>query len=107
MIDFTKLTVTHDDQILLGKIANRAVQMARELGRGDVRFEDQMRVCMDLFACHAIGCPLKLHQLLLCANADFMHDVLGICQNIDKSSGHLTGDFWPIFAVRKRGESLQ
>ena len=52
---------------------------------------------MDVTACHANGCPLRLDELLQGALADFAHDVLGIRRYIDRSTGQLTECFLPRY----------
>lgn len=52
---------------------------------------------MDIIACHAKGCELDLQALLGSARNDFYHDVWGIHNHIDRTTGQLTDWFIPRF----------
>jgi hypothetical protein len=56
---------------------------------------------MDISACHSNGCPLRLADLLAAKNFDFMHDVAGIHNNIDRETGKLKGNFLPRYHKRE------
>jgi uncharacterized protein DUF6874 len=83
--------VSKEDGELLLKIAQRAAD-------GNTRLDTQA-VLMDLTACHANGNPLRLKELLEAELLDFTHDVYGIMQHIDRSTGKLTDFFTPRFSV--------
>lgn len=53
---------------------------------------------MDLTACHANGCPLDLERMLAARPFDLAHDVTGIANHLDRTTGQLTGHFLPRFA---------
>lgn len=76
-------------------IVERAERMAREHGQ-DV---DRLSLLMDLIACNANGCPLKLQALLDADDANFAHDVFGIRRYMDRTTGQLTDCFLPRFAA--------
>lgn len=59
---------------------------------------DIMSVSMDIMAVHTSGCPLKLQELLDADNFNFLHDVFGICRNIDRDTGKLQNFFLPRYA---------
>lgn len=54
---------------------------------------------MDIQACHGNGCPLDLPILLTMPELDFSHDVLGIRENINRTTGKLDNYFVPRCAL--------
>ena len=62
---------------------------------------DTMTLTMDLTACHRNGCPLKLAELAAADTPNFIHDVAGIAQHIDRVTGELRDCFVPRYAVRE------
>jgi len=53
---------------------------------------------MDIIATHVSGCRLKLKKLLGAESSDFLHDVVGIINHLDRESGKLTNCFLPRYA---------
>ena len=89
-----KWTDKPEDMKLEAEIAKRAVAMAKEFG-----FEyNQMTAIMDIDACHNNGNPLKLQELLDADDFNFGHDVFGIRQHIDRSTGQLQNCFVPRYS---------
>jgi hypothetical protein len=84
----------------INKITDRAVAIAAS--RGDCL--DRASLMMDVTACHLNGNPLKLEALSEADDFNFIHDVYGICNHIDRESGHLRDCFSPRFSVPE-GES--
>ena len=80
---------------LESKIAERAVAKAKEMG---VDY-DKISATMDIDACHSNGNPLKLADLLKADNFNFVHDVFGIRQNIDRTTGKLLNCFSPRYSM--------
>lgn len=76
---------------LLEKVMARACSVDSSL--------DRLHTLMDLTACHANGCPLKLADMLNADQFDLMHDVYGIARHIDRKTGQLTNCFLPRFAL--------
>ncbi len=76
---------------LIAKIANRAVALSKKCG-GDYSV---MTANMDISACHANGCPLKLVELLEADEFTFAHDVFGIREHINRTTGQLEDCFLP------------
>lgn len=67
---------------------------------------DRLHWHMDITACHANGCPLKLHDLLVGSEFDFTHDVFGISRHLDRKTGKLQNCFLPRYAdVQKMAEA--
>jgi hypothetical protein len=91
MIDWSK--GTREDIELASKIAKRA---HADL---DVKVMDTM---MDIQACHTSGTPLRLADLLNAEPFDFAHDVYGIRNHLDRTTGKLTDCFLPRFFDSKR-----
>lgn len=83
--------LSRNDHEFLNKIAERAI--AQGINR------PKMYLLMDLTAaCRA--CPLRLEELLQADNANFFHDVLGIIQHLNRTTGELTDCFVPRYARR-------
>ena len=81
------------DRDQLDKIEKIASRAGRELG------SDVLRTSMDLTVCHLNGCPLDLEKLLDSPLGDFGHDVSGIRQFLDRTTGKLTECFFPRSAA--------
>lgn len=82
--------LTKEEWKWIAKIAARAI--------GEVESLDFQQVQMDIAACHE-NCPLDLQQLYDSSKADFIHDVLGIRSNIDRTTGELRNCFDPRCAL--------
>lgn len=93
-----KFNVTPDETALIASIAERAIALFKDAGIK----QTQMDTCMDLSACIANGCPLKLSELLAADDFNFMHDVAGVRRHLNRTTGLLEDCFLPRFA--KRGE---
>ena len=79
--------VTRGETQLIQRIADRAEGGSRK----------KLDVLMDITACHANGCRLRLSALLAASELDFWHDVLGIAAHIDRKTGELTNCFCPRY----------
>lgn len=84
--------VTREETLLISQIVKRAAKMA------DLP-DDFMAHTMDLSACIANGCPLKLQELLDADDFNFAHDFYGIHRHINRRTGKLEDFFLPRFAV--------
>ena len=51
-------------------------------------------LALDLVTCH-LETPLNLAKLHGFPDSDFVHDVAGINQHLDRETGELTNCFWP------------
>jgi hypothetical protein len=91
-------TVSKTDGEKIREIAKRAHALAVEADVADADF--RMTMTMDLTACHANGCPLKLEELLAAEPFDFSHDVFGIRRHLNRETGELGGCFLPRFAAK-------
>jgi hypothetical protein len=85
---------TKEEFITIGKIVKRARKIVPDV--------DAMSLNMDISACHANGCPLKLDELLAADGFNFSHDVFGIRRHIDRKTGQLMDCFVPRFAQPER-----
>lgn len=84
--------MTKDEKITIMKIAERADE------KGLLLF-DRLSLIMDIEAVHAeIG--LRLTDLLNADDMNFMHDIAGIQQHIDRRSKKLMDCFLPRYAKR-------
>lgn len=84
---------TKDDIEIMGKIATRYIDMAQQL---NIKI-DRMTLLMDIEACNNNGCPLKLNDLLEAQNSEFLHDISGIQNNINRQTGKLENCFRPRY----------
>lgn len=55
-------------------------------------------LAMDLTACHANGCRLRLGALLTSLPTNFAHDIGGIRAHLNRETGKLTSCFRPRYA---------
>jgi hypothetical protein len=60
-----------------------------------------LNLSMDLAATHANGCPLDLERLLKAPRFDFWHDLYGITEHLDRTTGRLLHCFVPRCAKRE------
>lgn len=88
--------VSIEDYNVIEQIVERALLQEEQSGSGLV--SDRTTMTMDLIACHANGCPLKLQDMLKADDLNFAHDVYGIRDHIDRRTGKMTRHFLPRFA---------
>lgn len=81
---------TKEENVLIGKIAERAIEMGLNI--------DKIEVMMDITAVHLNDCKLDLKRLLEADDFNFAHDVNGIRGCVDVNTGKLTSGFLPRFA---------
>lgn len=74
----------------ISKIANRSIE------NGDPRVK--MHIVLDLEFVQS-DCPLDLSGLLAANNGDFVHDLCGIAENMNRHTHKLENGFVPRFAV--------
>ena len=90
-------SVPAGDVDLITKIAERACSQ----GRGDATFRVLL---MDIWACHANGCPLDLKGLLEADSFNFSHDVWGIYHYINRNTVTLNECFRPRYAAAQEAK---
>ena len=88
----TKFAETPKEIQAIHEVAKRAMAT-----RG-FRF-DMMTLEMDISACHSNGCPLDFEKLLGFDKFNFMHDIVGISSNINRTTGKLKNCFLPRCSI--------
>jgi len=83
--------VSKEDAALIADIVARALPRLHRAGASTTMQE----LSMDITAVHDNGMPLRLFELAVAHDFDFMHDVAGIHANIDRRTGHLRNCFVP------------
>ena len=86
MIDWK---ISKEDSKLVGKIVERAMKLK------PLKNDDVVDVRMDIHATHTNGCKLDLVKFLGFDEFNFAHDVMGITNHIDRTTGKLTDCFLP------------
>lgn len=76
-----------EDIINIEKIADRAEKLTT--------VKDRLNLTMDITACHLNGCALNLEKLLSADDFNFLHDLYGISNNLDRTTGKLMNCFLP------------
>ncbi|KKN25371.1 hypothetical protein LCGC14_0885310 [marine sediment metagenome] len=88
MIKWSKLL--KDEIEAISKIATRAVEEGFDGSKATLN--------MDLSACHIVT-PLRLHDLLTAEGSNFLHDIYGITDNIDRETGKMLNCFSPRYTA--------
>jgi hypothetical protein len=88
MVQFANFT--RDEYNIVLAITDRAV-------RSNI-YDNALAADMDLSAVH-VHCPLRLVDLLTADDFNFAHDLSGIRQHINRTTGKLENHFLPRFAV--------
>jgi len=94
--DNVSFDVTAKDSATIRKIVKRgwALDWLR------ASYDEKLSMQMDVTAVHANGNPLRLDDLLAADDFNFAHDMSGICNCLDRSTGTLTRNFRPRFSRR-------
>ncbi len=96
MIDWKAMNdMSLADLYLVNSIVSRWFAMREE--PSERSFVD---IGMDLTACHVYGCPLDLSGLKEAKEGDFLHDLAGIQENINRETGELLNGFAPRYSAR-------
>lgn len=88
---------TDTELALIRNIVDRFVEQCKCHGIKRVKRID---LAMDIIACHCNGCPLDLEALACADDFHLTHDVVGIVQHLDRTSGLLNQHFLPRFAQK-------
>jgi hypothetical protein len=88
-----KWNSSRSDLELISAIADRYIRMR------PTYLDLRATVMMDIEAAHCNGCPLRLAEMLVAEDADFLHDVAGIRAHLNRQTGELEDCFSPRFAV--------
>lgn len=86
MIQWNK--INKEDLIIIDKITKRAAKTITDL--------NVMNTNMDITAVH-IDSPLRLEDFLNAPDMDFVHDVVGIHNNLNRQTGKLENCFLPRY----------
>jgi hypothetical protein len=89
--------MTRDELKLIGFIADRAVNLTTFYGAPVQKID----VMMDIQATIDGGVPLRLQDLLNADSGNFIHDIVGIRNNLNRKTGKLENCFSPRFTDRK------
>jgi hypothetical protein len=84
---------------LIWKIAKRAAEMFGKVCKTAHITYPVLDAEMDLSACVANGCPLRLADLLKADDMNFAHDIFGIRANLNRDTGKLDNCFSPRYSV--------
>jgi len=91
------ITMTKEDSrkeiLTVHKIAKRFCEMSASVGRS----VDLTDVSMDLMACHFKN-PLDIEGLLNSRDSDFIHDLCGIRNHLNRKTGNLEDCFVPRYS---------
>jgi hypothetical protein len=97
MNDYTAPTlnweITKEENVLIQSIVERAFthdQISNHL--------DPMTLQMDITATHCNGTKLDLERFLKSDDFNFIHDIVGIINHINRYTGKLSNCFLPRFA---------
>lgn len=93
------LTLAGPDADTVLRIARRAAQFFPERATGDV--------ALDIIATHLNGCPLRLTELELARDFDFVHDIAGIWRHLDRDTGKLGPIFNPRYAAEDKQSDVR
>lgn len=91
------LDPTPKDGRLIKRIADRAFDKLSTMSIGQYR---RFYCGRDIIIVHLNGCPLDLKALLKASDFDFLHDVCGIREHLDRRLGKLRNDFVPRYTKR-------
>lgn len=86
--------VPEEDAAIIHQIAARAAHDEYPPG-----YVNAFQLEMDITACHANGTPLKLTELLFADHFNFIHDIDGIRQHINRRTGQLEDQFVPRYSA--------
>jgi len=80
---------TKEDDQIISEIVNRASNIL------EIGITDKMSLSMDITAVHLNDTNLDLKKLLAFDEFNFVHDVVGIMNHINRNNGKLTNCFLP------------
>ena len=87
---FDQFKLSYHDACLVSRIVERAMQY--ELG------VERLHLELDIAAVHSVT-PLHLEGLLKAAKQDFLHDVVGIINHLNRRTGELENCFSPRYSL--------
>jgi len=84
-----------------GDIITKIVERAWDIESIRDGYNSKLDLRMDLMTVHANGNPLRLGDLLISSDFNFMHDIFGIRRHLDRDTGKLGESFSPRFSQRQ------
>lgn len=92
--------VTREDAAVITMIAARAFRLYYQTSGAAMPRGAIVDIMMDVEATHASGNRLDLVRLLAADDANFLHDITGIRNHLDRATGELRDCFVPRFTRR-------
>ena len=89
-----KWETSREDYCTIRKIVDRVV-------KEKIMTRNRIDVEMDIIAAHLNGCPLDLGKLLEVDTFSFAHDIQGIQDHLDRTTGEMKDCFLPRCAAHK------
>ncbi len=86
------------DRMLIDLIVKRAVKFFKI----NDNEREPIEIEMDIIATHLNGNPLRLEDLLLANDFNFVHDIFGIYRHLDRTTGKLKDFFSPRYSAPKK-----
>ena len=83
------MTMTNKDSKLIHDIVSRAEKLTL--------ISKPLTVDVNIAIAHCKN-PLRLRDWLLTDDGNFMHDIMGICKNINRKTGEMKNCFLPRFS---------
>lgn len=90
--------MTKEEIDALQQIAHRAVRIWKQYGH----HTSAINVAMDVLMVHCLNKPLRLKDLLGADEFNFMHDIVGIYDCLDRQTGKLSR-MEPRFSAQPEG----
>ncbi len=90
-----QLKTTKEEYRVIGKIATRATRICKTYGIKYNLFE----CSMDIIITHLNAQKIKLQELSEADEGNFMHDILGIRNHLNKQTGELRDCFLPRYSA--------
>ena len=87
----TEARIKKEDLQTMSRIANRAIKLGINL------HVDKLSLVMDIESADDIS-PLRLDELLHANDGDFIHDIGGIQQNLNRKTKEMDNCFVPRYA---------
>lgn len=91
-----KYETSAEESRSIDRIVNRVIGIADRQG---VNLPDPPHLEMDIVLCHLNACDLRLMDLLNAKDSDFMHDINGIRENLNRQTCQLENGFLPRYAA--------
>ncbi len=87
-----------EDTEVISKIVDRYMEFHHSLNIPKVYQRPKMDLMMDIEATHCNGNPLRLNDLLEADDFNFTHDLIGIQDHLNRTTGELQDCFVPRYS---------